>query len=355
MAYLIAGVVTLASAYFSRRALRTSGQAFNDLVHRSQREADLAPLRDAFAEFSRRHPEVLQQLENRGNAYAEAWSELGEHLRGGGEPRSLQRMQTELDAHVPKILDLPLLKRRHRVRKDLEARIAEWKEHRNLEPLMEWVAENRNKDLLKTANGNRWHGQLEQLRLEFAHAHWAENRSLVPLDSWLASESLPAEMRTKLASPAWVKRYEELKEKERLSARNLVAEVNGFTGRISETLGPEVLGPLVSLGDVARQPGNFQRTRDGSTSWVAPDGIVQESKTVCEHWFSQLSTRASQAAGRYTLRGIGRRLVWPAVPVATGLSVGGYYSAEGLRYYLMPSPKKPDLPQPPDLLDPQAN
>lgn len=356
LAYLTAAIATLVSAYFAKRAARTSAQAFNDLLHRAQREREFQPLLEALEEFKQKHPETVRRIEQHGERYESAWSELTDHIHDELTPRTVADMEKAIDKHMDAVLKIPLLKRRNRVKEDLKERIRSWKTSRDMRPMMEWIEENLGKDVLRSLKGKAWHGQLELLRLEMAYAHWGENRTLLPLDEWIESKTLLPEVREELAPDGWVEKYEQLKNAEQRAARDLVAEVGAFSGRISQAMGPEVFGPLISLGDAARQPGNFHRVKDGATAWIAPRKVVPAAQQNCGHWLGLLEGRASQASGRYALGGIARRLVWPAAPVGVGLSVGGYYTYEGLRYYLMPGPRNPgDLPEPPDLLSKEQN
>lgn len=337
MALLAAVVVTLFSAYHAKKAAKTSAEAFWDMFNRKKNKPEFKPIVEAFDKIKKEQPKTAEAIEQLGKDYRSAWDGLSTHLKGPRRPPSIRRSAQAVDTQLRSLLSLPTIKDNEAVKTDLSKRLESWYNEGNMKPILDWIAENKTKDILGDPVARAWHRELERLRWELARGQWKENKTLSGIDSWLGSDSLTPEMRADIIPDSWVSEYHSLKGAEEGAAKKLVGEVEKFTTALSKELGPEATGPLLTLGDETRQPGTLQQVKGDKSKAVPARKAGTTAKKNCGHWFAALEKAAEGARSRYAIDGIIVKLVWPATPVAVGLGGGGYFTFEGLRHYFTPT------------------
>ena len=266
-------------------------------------------------------PVAMARLEAAVRSYESASAKIGDKLASvSGEGTAASRRE-ELKSHAQTLLELPLLQRRPKVKEELSNLLRLLQVSNNPEPLERWISEHKDYDAVRTANGQKWLEKYRTLRVSTAGRDWMESGSSLEMERWLASPLAPAGERESFTA---------MRAEEQRAAEFFVREANAA---ITPLFGKEVR-PTVSLQpEGTREPGQFLFHYAGGAGARDARGVLDEAKTQCASLYASVVRRAAVAAKRADpIRPLGK-LFWPLAPAVTGSAVGGYYSAEGIRYY----------------------
>ncbi len=328
--YGLSGLLTYFSVKRLPAAVRQTASAATNLAQHSARETWVGIFTGWGDALEKKKPIAMARLEKAVTAYEKATAPLGAHILSLAPQETLEQKALEIDVHLDRFLTLPLLARRTTLREELKGLVAVWKKDRDAGPLEKWIVENREYDVIRTTNGQAWLRLYQGLREEFAALSFKEKHSPSEMEKWL---------RSSLASGAgefvrWRRKYASLKAKEQTAAEKFVKSANASLPHLLEAARQEVLLPPA----VSREPGQFLfNGRDGTgVREVNASGVVPASGASCDSLLAAIAKKRAKIALEADRALQVRSLVWPLAPVAVGTGVGGYYSLEGVRYWLEP-------------------
>lgn len=322
--YGLAGIFAFFSIKHLPHAWGESAEAVKDLRALGANAEQAKRLKEWGEHLEKINPVAMKRLEDAHDDYRRRTAGLAEALAAAtAKPGSRE----DIKSNAEKILELPLLQRRPKVLEELGRLVKVLKETGDPLPLEQWLADHKDYDAVRTKNGQAWLERHRALRRQAAGKEWLTSGSTLAMERWLAS---PA------AGAGEQQAFKQLRAAEQAAAETFVREVNAAMHPMFD----KSTRPVVSLlPEGAREPGQFLFSYAGGGGALDSKGVIDEAATQCGNQYAAVMKQATSAAAKASvIRPLGQ-LLWPFVPTAGTAAVSGYYSVEGVSYWLGGSKK----------------